>query len=64
MTILTQSMETGQNYAIQILIVLSLTLKLKIFLKIFLMLRNGLIRLTMIKMIKDNRQEEKSTRSF
>ena len=38
MTILTQSMETGQNYAIQILIVLLLTLKLKIFLKIFPMM--------------------------
>ena len=46
--------ETEQNYTIQILVVLLLTLKPKIFLKIFLMmLRNGLIRLIMIKMIKD-----------
>ena len=48
------SIETMQNYVIQILIVLLFTLKLKIFLKIFLMmLKNGLIRLTVIKMIKD-----------
>ena len=54
MTILDQSRETKQNHTIQTLIVLSLTLKPKIFLKIFLMmLRDGLIRLTMIKMIKD-----------
>ena len=52
--ILTQSIETKQNYAIQNLIVLSLTLKLKIFLKIFpMMLRDGLVHLTMIKTIKD-----------
>ena len=45
--ILDQSMETRQNYAIQILTALLFTLKPKIFLKIFLMLlRNGLIRLT------------------
>ena len=54
MIISAQSMETRQNYAIQILIVLLFTLKPKIFLKIFLMmLRDGLIHLTMIKMIKD-----------
>ena len=54
MTILTQSMETKQNFVSQILIALLFTLKLKIFLKIFLiMLRNGLIRLTIIKMMKD-----------
>ena len=48
------SIEIMQNYVIQILIVLLFTLKLKIFLKIFLMmLKNGLIRLTVIKMIKD-----------
>ena len=48
------SIEIMQNYVIQILIVLLFTLKLKIFLKIFLMtLKNGLIRLTIIKMIKD-----------
>ena len=42
-----------QNYAIQILIALLFTLKPKIFLKIFLvMLKNGLIRLTIIKRIK------------
>ena len=54
MTILDQNMETRQNYAIQILIVLILTLKPKIFLKIFpMMLRDGLRHLTMIKMTKD-----------
>ena len=43
-----------QNYAIQILIALSFTLKPKIVLKIFLMiLREGRIRLTMIKRIKN-----------
>ena len=48
------SIEIMQNYVIQILIVLLFTLKLKIFLKIFLMtLKNGLIHLTIIKMIKD-----------
>ena len=57
MTILDQNMETRQNYAIQILIVL-LILKPKIFLKIFpMMLKNGLIHLTMIKMIKDRFQQ-------
>ena len=51
--ILYQSMETRQNYDIQILAILLFTLKPKIFLKIFLMmLRNGLIRLTVIKRIK------------
>ena len=54
MIILIKSMETRQNYAIQLLIVLLLTLKLKVFLRIFLMmLGKGLIRLTMIKMIKN-----------
>ena len=49
-----QSMETEQNYAMQTLIALLSTLKPKIFLKIFLlMLKDGLIHLTMIKMIKD-----------
>ena len=52
--ILYQSIETEQNYAIQILTALLFILKPKIFLKIFLMmLRNGLICLTMKKMIKD-----------
>ena len=42
------------KYTIQILIALLSTLKLKILLKIFLMmLKNGLINLIMIKMIKD-----------
>ena len=51
--ILAQSMEARKNYAIQILIALLFTLKPKIFLKIFLiMLRNGLICLTVIKMAK------------
>ena len=49
MIISAQSMETRQNYAIQILIVLLFTLKPKIFLKIFLMmLKNGLMRLTVL----------------
>ena len=53
MTILTQRMETEQNCVIQILITLLFTLKPQIFLKIFLMmLRDGLMHLTMIKMIK------------
>ena len=52
--ILTQTMETEQNFVTQILIALLFTLKPKIFLEIFLMiLKDGLIRLTMIKMIKD-----------
>ena len=58
--ILYQSMETMQNYAIQILIALLFILKLKIFQKIFLViLKNGLIRLTMIKVIKELFQQEK-----
>ena len=57
--ILYQSMEKRQNYAIQILITLLFILKPKIFLKIFLViLKNGLIRLTMIKMIKDFFQQK------
>ena len=57
MIILTQSMETEQNFVTQILIALLFTLKPKIFLKIFpMMLRDGLIHLTMIKMIKDRFQ--------
>ena len=48
-----QSMETRQNYAIQIPTALRFTLKLKIFLKTFLMmLKNDLTRLTLIKKIK------------
>ena len=47
------SMEKRQNYAIQILIALLFILKLSIFLKIFLvMLKNGLIHLTIIERIK------------
>ena len=54
---LNQGKETGQNFVTQILIVLLFTLKLKIFLKIFpMMLRDGLIHLTTIKMIKDRFQ--------
>ena len=46
--------EFWYDYVIQILIALLFILKLKIFLKIFLMmLKNGLIHLIMIKMIKD-----------
>ena len=54
MTILDKSMETEQNFVTQILTTLLFTLKPKIFLKIFsMMLRDVLIHLTMIKMIKD-----------
>ena len=54
MTILYQSMETRQNSALILLLVLLLTLKPKNFLKIFpMMLRDGLIHLTMIRMIKE-----------
>ena len=43
-----------QNFVTQILIALLFTLKVKIFLEIFLMmLRNDLIHLTMIKTMKD-----------
>ena len=49
--------EFWYDYVIQILIALLFILKLKIFLKIFLMmLRDGLIHLTMIKTIKDRFQ--------
>ena len=55
--ILTQSRKTKQNFVIRILIVLLLTLKPNIFLKIFpMMLRDGLIHLTLMKMIKDRFQ--------
>ena len=48
------SIETMQNYVTQILIVLLFTLKLKIFFEdIFNDVKNGLIRLTIIKTIKD-----------
>ena len=48
-----QSMGIKQNYVIWILIALLFILKLKIFLDIFLItLKNGLIRLRLIKMIK------------
>ena len=51
---LDQSIEARQNHAIQILTALLFTLKPKIFLKIFLMmLRDGLIHLIIMKMIKD-----------
>ena len=54
MIIFNQSMEAEQNYAMQILTALLFTLKPKIFLKIFLlMLKDGLIDVTMMKMIKD-----------
>ena len=55
--ILAQSMETKQNFVTRILTALLFTLKSNIFLKIFLMmLRDGLICLTMTKMIKDRLQ--------
>ena len=48
------------KFCYKILIVLLFTLKQKIFLKIFLMmLRSGLIRLTMIKMIKTSSNRQK-----
>ena len=54
MIILNHSMEIEQNCVTRILIALLFTLKPRIFLKIFLMmLRDGLIHLTMMKMIKD-----------
>ena len=54
MITLHQNMEIEQTYVRQILIALLFILKLKIFFKISLMmLKNGLTRLTMIKMIKD-----------
>ena len=54
MTILTQRMQTEQNFVTQVLIALLFTLELKIFLKMFpMMSRDGLIHLTMTKMIKD-----------
>ena len=57
---LNQGKETGQNFITQILIVLLFTLKPKIFLKIFpMMLRDGLIHLTMIKIIKNRFQYER-----
>ena len=55
MITLDQSTKTKQSYVIWILIVLFLIFLLKTFLKIFpVMLRDGLIHLTMIKMIKDH----------
>ena len=52
--LLAQSIETRQDHALQKQIAFLFTLKPKIFLKIFLMmLKNGLIHLTVIKTIKD-----------
>ena len=57
MTILNQSMEREQNFVKQILIDFLFKLKPKIFLKIFpMMLRSGLVHLTMTKMIKNRFQ--------
>ena len=54
MTMLKRNMETEQKYVTQILIALYPKLKLKISLKtLLMMLKDGLIHLTMIKMIKD-----------
>ena len=54
MNILTQSMETEQNYVIWILIALLFTLKPNNFLKIIpMILRDGFIHVTTIKMIKE-----------
>ena len=55
--ILYQSIKTEQNHVIQILIALLFTLKPNIFLKIFpMIMRDGSIHLSMIKMIKDRFQ--------
>ena len=52
---LNQSMRTEQNYVTWILIALLFILKLKIFTKILLMmLKDSLIHLTMMKMMKDH----------
>ena len=61
MITLSQRIEIEQNYVILILIALLFILKLKIFLKIFLiMLRYGMLRLIkMMKMIKDLFQKVK-----
>ena len=52
---LNQSMRTEQNYVTWILIALLFILKLKIFTKILLMmLKDSLIHLTMMRMMKDH----------
>ena len=54
---LNQNMEIMQDYAIWILVALLFKLKLKIFIKILqMMLMNGLIHLSMMKMIKGHFQ--------
>ena len=54
---LSQNMEIMQDYAIWILVALLFKLKLKIFIKILqMMLMNGLIHLSMMKMIKGHFQ--------
>ena len=65
MITLSQRIEIEQNYVIPILIALLFILKLKIFLKIFLMiLRHGMLRLIkMMKMIKDLFQKVKIKKS-
>ena len=53
--ILSQSMETKQNYVTKILIALLFILKLNIFIKILLMmLKDGLIHVTMMRIVKDH----------
>ena len=57
MIILSQSMEAKQNYVIRILIALLFILKLKIFTKILqMLLKDGLIHLTIMRMMKDHFQ--------
>ena len=57
MVTLNQSMKIEKNYVTLMLTVLLFILKLKIFMKILLMmLKDGLIHLTMIKMMKDHFQ--------
>ena len=57
MITLNQNIKTKQNYVKQILTTLLFILKLEIFMKTFLMmLKDGLIHLTMMKVIKDRFQ--------
>ena len=61
MIILSLNMEIKQDYATWILIALLFILKLKIFTKtLLMMLKDGLIHLTMMKKIKDHFQQEKT----
>ena len=64
---LNQNIKTKQNYVTWILTALLFILKLNIFTKtLLMMLKNGLIHLTMMKMIEDRSQKvkKKSNWSF